>query len=191
MNKLIFTLVVLLCAQYCLSQNLPQEAALADVDEFVHLLETQSSYYQYSGYDFENRFRQLKAEIASQDSIPAHVLAFQIEKIVSETIDRHASVRAEDFDEDEIELYDLHLPFAVAPQNGNVAALIMDRSTKQYRYYEEEYPFLKSINGLPVVDFLEQYAYRRKTAPAAAKLYDGVKDLRDIGELFFKQGELT
>ena len=191
MKKLLLVLAVLLCAYSCPCQNIAKEVALADVEEFVQLLKTQSSYFQYSDYDFENSFERLRARIAMEDSIPIHVLAYEMEKIVAEMIDRHASVRAEDFDEDEEAMFDLHLPFAVAPLNGQVVALVRNRSAKQYEYYSQEYPFLKSINGLPVLEFIEQYAYRRKNAPTAAMLYDGVKDLRDIGELFFKQGDLA
>ncbi len=184
-------ILAILFSYDCKSQNIEKEAALADLKEFIQLLETQSSYFQVADYNFESHFEKVKEKISYQDSVPIHFLAFQMEKIIAETFDRHASVTMEDFDEDDIGIFNLHFPFAVAPLNGKAVGLIKNKSTKKYNYYSEEYPYVKSINNIPVIKFIEQYAYKRKNSPRAAKLYDGIKDLRDIGELFFKQDELS
>ncbi len=172
-------------------QHIDRKAALEDFNQFVDLLERQSSYYQLSDYDFDRRFQTARTSIEQQDSVSVLFLANEMEKIIAETVDRHASVKMEDFDEDEIELFDRHLPFAVAPLQGRVAALKYNKEVRCYEYYSKEYPYIKSIEGLPIMDFIERYAYRRKKAPAAAMFYDGTKDLRDIGELFVKQGQYS
>lgn len=190
MKKIVLVLAIFI-SYNCKGQNIEREAALEDFIEFIQLLEVHSSYFQVCDYNFENHFEEVKEKISHTDSVPIHFLAFQMEKIIAETNDRHASVKMEDFDEDAIELFNLHFPFAVAPLNGKTVGLIRNKSTKDYSFYAEEYPYVKSINNIPVIDFIERYAYRRKNSPTDAKLYDGVKDLRDIGELLFKQNELS
>lgn len=189
--KNIILFLAILFSYDCKSQNIEKEAALADFNEFVQLLEIQSSYFQVADYNFESHFQKVKEKISSRDSVPIHFLAFKMEKIIAETFDRHASVKIKDFDEENIEIFNLHFPFAIAPLNGKTVGLIINKSTKEYNYYSEEYPYVKSINSMPVMKFIEQYAYKRKSSPIAAKLYDGIKDIRDIGELFFKQDELS
>lgn len=171
------------------AQNISKVHALEDLEEFETLLERESSYYQLSEFDFKDAINKVETRFNKQDSIPVYELAYAIEKIVSELIDRHASVKMKNFDEDKIEMFDLHFPFSLAPFQGQVVALKRNKETKQYEYYAKKYPFVKQINGIPTIDFIEQYAYKRKQSPTLAKLYDGTKDLRDIGELFFKQGQ--
>lgn len=183
---LIFFLLISLTSN---SQNIDREAALADFDEFIGLLKTQSSYFQVSDYDFNSHFQSVRERISTQDSVSIPFLAYQMEKIIAETVDRHASVKMEDFEEGDIELFNLHFPFALAPLNGKVVALVRSQSTKGYELYSSDYPYVQRINNIPTMEFIEEYAYRRKNSPTEAKLYDAAKDLRDIGELFFKQGE--
>ena len=191
MRVTIYTIVILLFSIACKSQNIDRESALADFDEFINILEVQSSYFHLADYDFESRFTMVKEKISKQDSVPIYFLAHEIEKLIAETVDRHASVKIEDLDEDNIEVLDLHLPFAIAPLNDKAVALVRNKSSRKYEYYAAAYPYVKAINGMPIGAFIERYAYKRKKAPSEAMLYDGIKDLRDIGELFFKQNELS
>lgn len=181
-------LLFLSLSTICTAQFLSKKQALEDFMEFQMLMEKQSSYYQLSTFDFQKRYKMLEAEIRSKDSIPVHFLAFEFEKIIAETVDRHANIRMDKFDEDDYEMYNLHFPYALSHLDGNIVLLSMNRSIKQFEYAFKDYPFLKSINGVAVHSFLDQYAYRRKKTPMPAKLTDGVRDLRDIGELYFKQG---
>ncbi|MEM6264802.1 MAG: S41 family peptidase [Bacteroidota bacterium] len=191
MSRAIVTLMLLSLVHLTQAQFISKEQALEDLAEFKALLNTQSSYFQLSKVNFQDLFTEVEAEVAAADSMPVYQLAYMLERVIAATIDRHASVKMEDFEEDEFKWFGLHLPFAVAPLDGKIVALTRDKAAKGYRYYLPEYPYLKSINGIPIPEFLERYAYRRKNAPAAAKLSDGAQDLRDIGELFFKQGELS
>ena len=188
MKKLILVLALFLAFDGK-SQNIGKDAALADFDAFVALLNSQSSYFQLSDYDFDGHCEEVRKKISTRDSVSIPFLAFEIEKVIAETIDRHASVKMEDFDEDGIDILDLHFPFILAPFQNKLVALAKVESPKGYKYYAEEYPFVESINDIPALQFIEKYAYKRKNSPQAAKLYDATKDLRDIGESFFNQGE--
>ncbi len=174
----------------CYAQFIKKEKALEDLTEFRELLETQSSYLQVSYFNIEYKFTQLEEDISATDSIPIYQLAYEFEKIISNIIDRHANIKIPDFEEDNIEMVNLHFPFPVASLDGKVVALSENKSIRKFEYYSDDYPFLKSINGVQISDFIELYAYKRKLSPNAARLTGSLRDLRDIGELFFKQKEL-
>lgn len=188
-SKSYFSILLLLISNLCFSQYLSQKKALEDVNEFKTLLEKQSSYYQVSDFDFKNRFKELKQTIVSKDSVAIHFLAYEFEKLIAETIDRHANVKMDGFDEDNFKIFNNYFPFALASTHGKIVALKFNESKKAYDYYSKKYPYLKQINGVDIEAFLTQYAYRRKLSPKYARLRDGLRDLRDIGELYFKQGE--
>ncbi|HLW15677.1 MAG TPA: S41 family peptidase [Flavobacteriaceae bacterium] len=188
MRKFVIVVSLLLSSSVSFAQFLQKNEALEDLNEFKALMETESSYYQLSDFDFEARYQQIENKILPQDSIPIHFLAYEMEKIIGETIDRHASLRMEAFDEKEYETLGLHFPFVLSSLDGKVVALKEKKSKGEYEYYSKKYPYLKSINGLGMEEFIEHYAYRRKNSPKPAMLTDGLKDLRNIGELYFKQG---
>ena len=170
------------------SQFITKDKALDDLKEFQLLLEKQSSYYQISEFDFEQAYLNTKRKLSQQDSIPIYVLAFELEKLISNIIDRHANIRMDDFEEDDYELFNLHLPFTVSYFQDKIYALNYNRSTKQYDYYNTAHPIVKEIDGINVKEFLKSNAYTRKLSPKRARQLDELKDLRDIGEFYFKQG---
>lgn len=190
-TKLLLTFSLLLTSTLSFGQNLTQEQALEDLNEFKTLMEKQSSYYQVSEIDFEKYYNETERKINQKDSIPVYFLAFEFEKIISNLIDRHANIRMDNFEEDDYSSYNLFFPFALSSLGENIVALSFNRKTKEYEYYSKKYPYLKRVNTVDVKDFLDLYAYRRKLSPSNAKLTDQLNDLRDIGELYFKEGDTT
>jgi hypothetical protein len=190
-RKILIVLTLLLISTSGYSQYLTKEKALEDLKEFKTLLQNQSSYYQVSNFDFEKSYNEVERKINQEDSIPVYFLAFELEKIISNIIDRHASIRMENFEEDDYELLNLYLPFAVSSLGDNIVALNFNRTTKEYEYFDQAYPYLKAVDGIDIKDFLNKNAYTRKLSPKNAKQSDELKDLRDIGELYFKQGKIT
>lgn len=180
---------LLLISTLGFGQYLTKEKALEDLKEFKLLLENQSSYYRVADFDFEKSYNEVERRISQKDSIPVYFLAFELEKIISNIIDRHANIRMENFEEDDYELFNLYLPFAVSSLGDKIVALNFNRTTKEYEYFDQTYPYLKVIDGINIKDFLNDYAYKRKLSPKNAKRLDELKDLRDIGELYFKQGK--
>lgn len=191
MRNTLQILILLLISTLSFSQTLTKEMALEDLNEFKSLLEKQSSYYQVSKINFENYYNKIERKVNQKDSIPVHFLAFELERFISNIIDRHANIRMENFEEDDYELYNLYFPFAVSTLDDKIVALKFNKSTREYEYYSQKYPFIKKVNKIDIDEFLENYAYRRKLSPKKAKQTDGLKDLRDIGEIYFKQGNTT
>ncbi len=190
-RKLSIFLTLLFTSTLGFGQYLTKEKALEDVKEFKMLLEKQSSYYQVSNFNFEKSYNEIEKKINEKDSISIHFLAFELEKIISNIIDRHANVRMENFNEDNYELYNLHLPFAVSSLGNQIIALKFNKKTKEYAYFNSKYPYIKKVDDVNIKDFLNNNAYTRKLSPKRAKQTDELKDLRDIGELYFKQGKTS
>lgn len=142
-------IILFLCCYSLIAQKIDQASAVSDFEEFVHLLDTHSSYYQLSEYDFESRFDKVTQWINAHDSVAVHELAYKMEQIISETVDRHASIKMEDFEEDDYDSFGLHFPFALAPLGDKVVGLIGDRKTKSYSYFLESYPYVKTSMVYP------------------------------------------
>lgn len=189
MKKYVLGMTLVFLSSTCFAQYLKTAETIEDLNEFKTLMETESSYYQLSDFDFSSRYQHIEKELLGQDSIPTYFLAYELEKIISETIDRHASIKMNNFKTDDFDLLKLYFPFVVSSLNGNIVALKEGKSERKYEYYSKKYPFLKSINGLSIDKFLEHYAYRRKLSPKPAQITDGLQDLRTVGKLFFQQGE--
>lgn len=188
-KKILLILSLIFSGTFGFGQYLIKEKALEDLKEFKTLLENQSSYFQVSDFNFEKSFNEVEKKISQKDSIPVYFLAFELEKIVSHLVDRHANVRIENFKEEKFELWNLYLPFVVSSLGDTIVALNFNRSTKAYEYFNNAYPYLKKVDGIYIKDFLKKHAYTRRLSPKYAKQTDELKDLRDIGELYFKQGK--
>lgn len=189
MKKYLLIIAFLLSSSLCFAQYLQNDKALEDLMEFKLLMEKESSYYQLSEFDFKIRYKHIENKIKESDSLPLYVLAYEMEKVIAETIDRHASVKMKNFEKENYELLKLHFPFVLASLDGNVVALKENESKGTYAYYSNKYPFVKSIKGIDIDDFLERYAYRSKHSPNSAQLTDGLMELSNIGMLYFKQGK--
>lgn len=182
-------LIITFISGHSSAQYLSKDDALDDVKEFRTLLKKESSYYQLLKYDFTNRFAEIEHTIMDSDSVPIHFLAYEFEKLIAETIDRHANIRMSNFDERQHEILNLYFPLSLAYFNGNVVGLKPGKQDGTYQYYTKKFPFLKSVDGIPIHEFLNEYAYRSKNSPLEAKISGGLKEMGDFGRLYFKQGQ--
>ena len=102
-KKCLFILFFIFISNNVSSQHLSKSEAFEDFEEFKELMNTESSYYQLSNYDFTKSYEDIKQNIDAGDSIPIYFLAYEFEKLIAETIDRHASVRMDRFEEVAVE----------------------------------------------------------------------------------------
>lgn len=189
MKKYLLVITLLFSSSLSFAQYLQKEEALEDLKEFKVLLKKESSYYQLSNFDFASRYKNIEDTIKQQDSIPIYTLTYELEKIISETIDRHALIRMQDFQDSDYASFKHHFPFVLSSLNGNVVALKEKKTKEEYNYYSNKFPFVKSINGVDIHTFLKHFAYRSKYSPSPAQLTDGLLELSHIGKLYFKQAE--
>ena len=185
MKRIIISITIICFAlNTVLSQSISKTKAIADIDQFEKLLINESSYYQISNKSVHNKLNSIKTQIEKKDSVSIIFLADQLESALAEIIDRHANIRFK-ADKKHKKLTDLHFPFVIAPYNGKVIALKKRKKDKEYTYYNKKYPILKSIDGYTTEEFINKFCARRKLSPSRAKYTSAVKDIRDIGELYF------
>lgn len=193
MKNVLLILINLMLANVMLAQlpTIEKDKALEDLEEFQKILELESSYIHLANFDYKKEIETLKTKVQSSESISLLFLTNEMGKIVAKIGDRHSSVRYYDFEEDDFENAGLFFPYAIAVLNGKYVLLKRDsdRKTRTYLYFSDDYHFLKSINGIPVDKFMNQYFHKNKKAPKLSQLSRDAYDIRKIGEVFFFHGE--
>lgn len=160
--------------------------AIEDISEFQQLLEEQSSYIYLSDYNYKRAINSLKKTVEkSPNEINVDYLVYELAKIMAEIGDRHSSVKNEAFEKDKYSTYSLQLPFSIAALNGKAVALKSFEKESIYSYYHPDFPFIKSINGLPVHVLIDSLVYKSKKAPKEAKFSNGIAAIQQLGKLYF------
>ncbi|MDF0717678.1 S41 family peptidase [Muricauda sp. 334s03] len=169
-------------------KRITSSQAIEDIDQFYDILQTESSYIHLTDHDFKTAIDSLKAMIIlkSMDSVDINYLTHELAKIMAEIGDRHSSVKNEWFEKKNLSTYNLQLPFSLASVNGKVVALRSLDVDGNYDYLHKDFPFVKSINGIPMDVFIDSMAYRSKKAPEQAKLSRGILEVQQLGSLYFK-----
>jgi hypothetical protein len=169
-------------------KSITHSQAVEDIDQFYEILQTKSSYIHLTDYDLKTAVDSLKAKMnsTSMDNVNINYLTHELAKIMAEIGDRHSSVKNEWFERMNHATHDLQLPFSMAPLNNKTVALRSTDTDGKYEYLHEDFPFVKSINGIPLEVFIDSMAYRSRKAPKEAKLSWGVMELQELGALYFK-----
>ena len=179
LKKSIIVISLLLTNSIVFAQSLTQEQALEDVVVFEDLLRQHSSYLDKSGFDYHGQILELKDLIKKHPKISVELLQLEMSKIVGRIGDRHSKVKIEGRYKDGYP-YKL-LPFFVAPFKEKVIALISKENSYEVLY--PNFPYLTSINNIPIDTILEASSPRAIMAPEYAKLYRQVKWLRYFEEV--------
>ncbi|GLB49145.1 S41 family peptidase [Neptunitalea lumnitzerae] len=159
--------------------------ALEDINEFEEILTTKSSYIHLSTFDYTSAINNLKHKISSKkEKIDVNFLTHELAKIMASIGDRHASVKNEFLDKKKIPTYSLQLPYTLAPLHDSI--IVLKKTNSEYEYLSNNFPYLKSINNIPVHNLIDSMSYKAKLAPKEAKFRRGVTELQNLGELYFK-----
>ena len=168
-------------------RDISKADALIDLMQFRDILKSNSSYSQLSTYNYELAIKNVVDSITHQKTeVDVDKLTHVMAQILSETGDRHSSVKNESFNQKNYNSYKLRLPFGVVPLNGKLAALTKDEKNGNYKYLFESYPYIKSIDGIVVDSLLEAYNYRDKKAPKQVKISRGARAIEKYGALLFE-----
>lgn len=186
-HQIVFILLLLFQSTLGFGQYLSKEQALEDFIEFKNLTKIQSSYYQSAKEDLDKLLSEIEKKLIKADSISMHDLAYELERFISHSIDRHTGVKTPDTSIDKHKAK--YLPFITTSLNGRPVALIQNKTSSGYQYLSKNHPYIKEINGINIDSFLETYTYKSKLAPKEAKLNDALHyELRDISLVYFKHG---
>ena len=160
--------------------------AIEDIKEFQQILEKRSSYLHLTDYNYKSAINSLKTRIeTSKKDVDINYLTYELAKILSEIGDRHSSVKNEAFVKEDQPIYNLQLPFSIAPLNGKALALNRIEEEGVHKYFNADFPFVKSINNIPVNLMIDSLVYKSKKAPQEAKFNRGVSEIQQLGKLYF------
>lgn len=150
------------------------EKDLAIVDD---ILQNKSSYQGLNGYDYRLDFKNYLNTVTDKK-----VTQFDFGLFLSKTIgkigDRHSYIKDYDIRDS------LYLTLAFAPYKDKVLVVDYDKDIKEYEFWNSEFPFLHSINNLPIQEILPKIHIGEILAPKDAYLTNAVRDLRDIETVF-------
>jgi hypothetical protein len=189
MLRITIILILILNGIFLNAQNISIDSVKEDINEFVKLLEVQSSYFQISNINLDSMLAQKLIELSKKDSIPIIELGFFLEEIMSNIKDSHASIGVPTNDDDAFQ-NDKRFPFPTVPFNNKVLALNKTKERGVFEYYNSNYPYIKSINEKDINSFLEYYSYNNNIYPQPAKFTRSLKEMRGIGDLYTRKSEI-
>jgi len=77
------------------------------------------------------------------------------------------------------------LPLSLAPLGEKATVIKSVENAKSYEYYNRNFPFLKSINSIPIDKIIDSLVYKSKKAPKEAKFDIGLSEIQKLGKLYF------
>lgn len=151
------------------AQTISKQQALEDINQFKVILLNQSSYLYSKGLNPNTALDKLANYL--DKNVEIQELFYGLMKIVGEIGDRHARVRWNGLKRDK-----LGLPFIMAPMDGKIVALKKELKANKYQLLQKKYPFVKAINGMPILEFIESIAWAYKYAPTYSKIHYATRE---------------
>ncbi len=171
----IFMLLFIVSCETPPKENLTLEEVKSDLAYLDNFMQQYSSYASLNGYDYQKDFEAYLKTLKEEDNSRVELGLF-LEEMIGKLGDRHASIKG----------YDLpnarFLPFTAAPYQDKVIGLEYDVEQKQYFILHPQFPYLKSINGIPIYDFLKKIRPDDLSAPAVSYHTRAVKRLKYMEE---------
>lgn len=181
MKTLLFLSCLLLFQTQVQAQLLSRQAAREDIEEVRDILKRNSSYYTSKTPDIDEQLKMLSIELPEE--IETDFFRFKLQRILGLIGDRHFWMKTNR------KRWKHGLPFIVAPLEDKIVALKKDSGNSgQYRLFLAHFPYLKTIEGVALENFMEEITYRDRWAPEAARQNRATKLLTRIEEQFYKTG---
>ena len=175
------TLFFLLNISYTQAQDkteyLTQVEIENDLKFLSDILEKKSSYQGLNGFDYRKDFDNYLQQINNK-KISHSDFGLFLSKTIGKIGDRHSYIKGYDLPET------LYFPFCFAPYKEKVLVLNYEKNNRKYNFYNSQFPYLKSINNIPIEKVLQQIRPNDKLAPKKSYLLNAVRDLRDIETVF-------
>lgn len=150
------------------------EKDLAIVDD---ILQNKSSYQGLNGYDYRVDFENYLNTVVD-NKITQFDFGLFLSKTIGKIGDRHSFIKDYDIRDS------LYLTLAFAPFKDKVLVVDFDRDTKEYKFWNSEFPYLHSINKTPIQEILPKIHIGEILAPKDAYATSAIRDLRDIETIF-------
>jgi len=168
----IFTLSCNAQNQYLTKKQIEKDLAILD-----EILQKKSSYQGLNGFDYRKDFDDYLEQIDNK-KISQSDFGLFLSKTIGKIGDRHSYIKDYDLPET------LYFPLSFAPYNEKVLVLDYDKANRKYGLYNSQFPYLKSINNIPIEKILQKIRPQDQLAPKKSYLINAVRDLRDIETVF-------
>ena len=187
MYKKVFFLLFIFYQSTGLCQGISLENAQFDLEELKSIILRHSSYFQFSELDLDQEIESIHSKFKSNDSIPIIYLHHEISKLIASIGDRHSRVDLPDSLHVKEKYANQFFPFVLAPLHDMIVVLKRIENTNQYSYLDNNYRYLKEIQGIDVYDLINYYPHRDLKAPKKGRLLRGSWYLESIAKhLFFE-----
>lgn len=168
----IFTLSCNAQNEYLTKVQIEKDLAILD-----KILEEKSSYQGLNGFDYKKDFENYLEQINNK-KISQSDFGLYLSKTIGKIGDRHSYVKDYDLPET------LYFPFAFAPYKNSVLVLDYDKANRKYNFHNQQFPYLKSINNIPIEKILQKTRPSDQLAPEKSYLLNSIRDLRDVETVF-------
>tara|TARA_R110002153_G_scaffold7475_7_gene33600 strand:- start:997 stop:2499 length:1503 start_codon:yes stop_codon:yes gene_type:complete len=167
----------LFCNAQKKTQFLTQIEIQNDLAFLNEILQNKSSYQGLNGYDYQKDFNQFLENLAD-NKITKYDFELFLSKTFGKIGDRHSYIRGERIRDS------LYFPMAFAPFKSKVLVVDYDATKKEYGFWDSEFPYLKSINKIPITKLIPQIFPGEILAPKKTYLTRAIRELRDIDKIF-------
>jgi C-terminal processing protease CtpA/Prc len=169
------------CSFSCYAQNkikyLTKTDLKNDLAFLEEILEKKSAYQGLNGYHYKDDFDKFLKK-TKVDSITKYDFEVFLAKTIGKIGDRHSNIRGDRYRDS------IFFPLAFAPFKDKVLVVDYHKATKEYSFWNSEYPYLKSINHLSIEKLIPQILPGEILAPKKSYFIRAVSELRDIEKVF-------
>lgn len=159
------------------TEYLTKDEIKKDLEILDRILREKSSYQGLNGFSYREDFEAFVAYPENKE-ITQYDFGLFLSQTIGKIGDRHAYI-------DGYESRDsLFFPLAFAPYRQEVLVLAFDSSENTYGFWDPEFPYLKSIDSIPVEKILPQVLPGEALAPKSSYRTRAIRELRDIDKVF-------
>ena len=167
----------------CKAQNETEYLTKSQIEKdlaiFDEILQNKSSYQGLNGYSYKKDFEEYLNKVSEKQ-----ITKFDFEMFLSKTLgkigDRHSYIKGDRLRNS------IYFPFAFAPYKDKVIVINYNRTEKEYNFLNKDFPYLKSINKIPIEELLPKIFPEDVLAPKLSYSIRAIRELRDIENIYKK-----
>lgn len=158
-------------------EYLTKEQIENDLTLLNEILENKSSYQGLNGFDYKIDFSEY-LETIEENKVTQFDFGLFLAKTIGKIGDRHSYIKDYDVRDS------LFLNIAFAPFKDKVLVVDYNKDKKEYEFWNSKFPYLHSINNIPIEQILPKILVGEVLSPKDAYNTNAVRDLRDIETIF-------
>ena len=141
------------------------------------ILQNKSSYQGLNGYDYKKDFNEY-LNTFEDNKITQFDFGLFLAKTIGKIGDRHSYIKDYDIRDS------LYLTLAFAPFKDKILVVDYDKGRKEFKFWNSEFPYLHSINNIPIKKILPEILVGEILSPKESYSTNAIRELRDIETIF-------